>query len=152
MKFTIHKLTCPPYEPMTLSCRTPFAGNCSADEVSFTQMMRERQDQLEQWKKSRRLFSSASEESRCEGAQSPEKDSLAASIAPSCEVLCQPSWTDDCSVQSTETEKTPAVSFAHTPANPRNKNRSRLLFIKALTDVKKTGPSKLLRRKNGRKS
>lgn len=125
----------------------------SIDGQSFTQMMKERHAKIEKFKQSRRLIPFDSEGNRPPRSQL-SRNNEEGEGNQSGKVSCPPSpWT----AQSSAFNKCLAAEGAcsasaptETPANNKYKTNSRPLLIKAMTDVKKRKPSKLLGRKSGK--
>ncbi|OQR77912.1 serine/threonine-protein kinase greatwall-like [Tropilaelaps mercedesae] len=114
----------------------------STNGTSFTEMMRERQDRIEQWKKSRRN-GNCNEDPDDEIEFSIERSARESWVSP---------WSEACVSPALPASKKACISAAiltmQTPAKRGHNQRLRPLVTKALTDVKKRKPSKLLSRKS----
>lgn len=116
-------------------------------------MMRERQDQLEKWKKSRRVIPFEPEQNpKLSNNDFNSNDEIDAERFGAASCSSSPWAALSCARTKSfgDNGVSSGIATVETPANSRRNNAFRPLLIKALTDVKRKKPSKLLSRKSGK--
>ncbi|XP_022655541.1 serine/threonine-protein kinase greatwall-like isoform X3 [Varroa destructor] len=124
----------------------------STNGKSFVEMMRERQDQLEKWKKSRRVIPFEPEQNpKLSNNDFNSNDEIDAERFGAASCSSSPWAALSCARTKSfgDNGVSSGIATVETPANSRRNNAFRPLLIKALTDVKRKKPSKLLSRKSG---